>query len=98
MAFEPGTRWQYSNTGMLVLGKVIEKASGQDFFSYIRENIYKPARTTNSDCYELDHVKPNLQVGYEKEFNDKGYTYENNIFKHVMRGGPAGDGYSTVED
>jgi CubicO group peptidase (beta-lactamase class C family) len=98
MAFEPGSRWQYSNTGMLVLGKVIEKASGQDFFEYIRENIYKPAGMTNSDCYELDRVNPNLAVGYEKEFNDKGYTFQNNIFKHVMRGGPAGGGYSTVED
>jgi CubicO group peptidase (beta-lactamase class C family) len=98
MAFEPGTRWQYSNTGMLVLGKVIEKASGQDFFEYIRENIYKPAGMINSDCYELDHVNQNLAVGYEKEYGDKGYTFENNIFKHVMRGGPAGGGYSTVED
>ena len=67
MAFKPGTRWQYSNTGMLVLGKVIEKASGQDFFEYIRENIYKPAGMINSDCYELDHVNQNLAVGYEKE-------------------------------
>jgi len=98
MAFEPGTRWQYSNTGMLVLGKVIEKASGQDFFEYIRENIYKPAGMINSDCYELDHVNQNLAIGYDKEYGDKGYTFENNIFKHVMRGGPAGGGYSTVED
>jgi CubicO group peptidase (beta-lactamase class C family) len=52
----------------------------------------------NSDCYELDQVNPNLAVGYEKEYGDKGYTFENNIFKHVMRGGPAGGGYSTVED
>jgi CubicO group peptidase (beta-lactamase class C family) len=98
LAFEPGTRWQYSNTGMLVLGKVIEKASGQDYFTYIRENIYKPAGMINSDCYELDHVNPNLAVGYEKEYGDKGYTFRNNIFQHVMRGGPAGGGYSTVED
>src|SRR3712207_9227030 len=33
LQFEPGTRWAYSNTGMLVLGKVIEKASGQDYFA-----------------------------------------------------------------
>lgn len=97
-AFEPGARWQYSNTGMLVLGKVIEKASGQDYFEYIRENIYKPAGMINSDCYELDRVNPNLAVGYEKEYGDKGYTFQNNVFKHVLRGGPAGGGYSTVED
>ncbi len=98
LAFEPGARWQYSNTGMLVLGKVIEQASGQNYFDYIRENIYKPAGMINTDCYELDLVNPNLAVGYQKEYNDNGYSFRNNIFQHVMRGGPAGGGYSTVED
>lgn len=32
LLFEPGTRWQYSNTGMLVLGKVIEIVSGQSYY------------------------------------------------------------------
>jgi CubicO group peptidase (beta-lactamase class C family) len=98
LAFEPGSRWQYSNTGMLVLGKVIEKASDQHYFDYIRENIYKPAGMINSDCYELDMVNPNLAVGYQKEYNDNGYRFRNNVFQHVLRGGPAGGGYSTVED
>jgi CubicO group peptidase (beta-lactamase class C family) len=96
--FEPGTKWAYSNTGMLVLGKVIEKATGQTYFDYIRENIYRPAGMINSDCYELDTVNKNLAVGYSKVFTEKGTTFRNNIFEHVMRGGPAGGGYSTVED
>ncbi len=99
LAFEPGTRWSYSNTGMLVLGKVIEVATGQDYFGYIRDNIYRPAGMVNSDSYQLDYVNPNLAVGYEKEFADDGTKrYRNNIFMHVIRGGPAGGGYSTVED
>lgn len=96
--FEPGTKWAYSNTGMLVLGRVIEKATGQNYFDYIRENIYGPAGMINSDCYELDLVNKNLAVGYSKVFTEKGMTFRNNIFEHVMRGGPAGGGYSTVED
>lgn len=99
LAFEPGTRWSYSNTGMLVLGRVIEVASGQDYFSYVREHIYRPAGMLHSDSYELDRVNPNLAVGYEKEFTPDGsLEYRNNIFMHVIRGGPAGGGYSTVED
>ena len=97
--FEPGTQWAYSNTGMLLLGAVIEKASGEDYFDYVRKNIYEPAGMKNSDCYELDHVNPNLAVGYSKETGPNGQTvWTNNIFKHVLRGGPAGGGYSTVED
>jgi CubicO group peptidase (beta-lactamase class C family) len=96
--FEPGTKWQYSNTGMLIVGKVIEIVSGQSYYDYVRENIYKPAGMTNTDCYELDKVNTNLAVGYDKQFSDTGVTFANNIFSHVMRGGPQGGGYSTVED
>ncbi|HEX8368743.1 MAG TPA: serine hydrolase domain-containing protein [Pyrinomonadaceae bacterium] len=98
MQFEPGTKWQYSNTGMLVLGKIIEKASGQNYFDYIRENVYKRAGMTGSDSYDLDNVNPNLAVGYEKDFTEPGVRFRNNIFMHVIRGGPAGGGYSTVGD
>ncbi len=98
LAFEPGTRWQYSNSGMLVAGAVIEAASGTDYFAFVRENITGPAGMTNTDCYELDLVNKNLAVGYEKVTINGVPTYRNNIFQHVMRGGPAGGGYSTVED
>ncbi len=96
--FEPGSRWQYSNTGFLVLGAVIEKVSGQSYYDFVRENIYKPAGMINSDCYELDRVNTNLAVGYEKEFTENGIQFRNNIFMHVLRGGPQGGGYSTIED
>lgn len=98
LLFEPGSKWQYSNTGFLVLGAVVEKASGQTYFDYVRENIYKPAGMINSDCYELDRINTNLAVGYEKEYTDNGIQFRNNVFAHVLRGGPQGGGYSTVED
>lgn len=96
--FEPGTRWSYSNTGMLVLGKVIEAASGKDYFEYVRERIFTPAGMTSTDSYDLDLVTRNLAVGYEREETAVGPRYRNNIFQHVIRGGPAGGGYSTVGD
>jgi CubicO group peptidase (beta-lactamase class C family) len=98
LAFEPGAQWSYSNTGFLVLGAVIEKVSGQSYYEYLREKIYRPAGMSNTDAYELDLVNPNLAVGYQKEFTDNGVRFRNNIFEHVIRGGPAGGGYSTVED
>ncbi len=98
LAFEPGTKWAYSNTGFLVLGKVIEKVTGGSYYDYVREHIYRPAGMINSDCFELDLVTPNLALGYEKEFTDNGPRFRNNLFEHVIRGGPAGGGYSTAED
>jgi CubicO group peptidase (beta-lactamase class C family) len=98
LLFEPGSKWQYSNTGMLVLGKVIEIVSGQSYYDYVRENVYKPAGMTSTDAYELDKVNTNLAVGYHKTMTDNGVAWSNNVFQHVMRGGPQGGGYSTVED
>lgn len=96
--FEPGTRWSYSNTGMFLLGVIIEKASGMGYYDYIREHISKPAGMINSDCYEMDRPVPNLAIGYYKKYTDNGFDWYNNIFLHTVKGGPAGGGFSTVED
>ena len=97
LRFEPGTKSRYSNTGMFMLGVVIEKVSGQNYFDYIRENIYKPAGMINSDSYEMDQPVPNLAIGYRRNRNNET-GWQNNIYMHVLKGGPAGGGFSTVED
>jgi CubicO group peptidase (beta-lactamase class C family) len=98
LQFEPGTRWGYSNTGMLLLGKVIESASGKDYFDYVRERIFQPAGMTSTDSYELDRVTKNLAVGYEREVTTRGQLYRKNVFQHVIGGVPGVGGYSTVGD
>ncbi|MCP4603645.1 MAG: beta-lactamase family protein [Proteobacteria bacterium] len=48
LAFEPGERFQYSNSGMLLLGVVIEKLTGQSYFDYVSKNVYEPAQMKNT--------------------------------------------------
>jgi len=100
LEFEPGERFGYSNAGPVVLGLIIEAVSGMDYYDYIRENIYKPAGMINSDCYDVDRPIPNLAIGYTKSDVNGQRTDEwhNNLFMHASKGGPAGGGYSTVED
>jgi CubicO group peptidase (beta-lactamase class C family) len=98
LAFEPGTRWQYSNTGMLLAGAVIEAATGKDYFDVVRERVYARAGMTGSDCYDVDLVVPNLAIGYGRERTPSGPRWRANTFEHVIRGGPAGGGYSTARD
>ena len=43
LRFEPGSRWEYSNYGFILLGAVIEKVSGESYYDYVREHIYVPA-------------------------------------------------------
>ncbi len=97
LAFEPGSRFRYSNTGMLLLGVIIEQATGQSYFDYIREHIYKPAGMNDSDSFEMDYPVENLAIGYIPS-GDTKYGWQNNLFKHVIKGGPAGGGFSTVAD
>ena len=40
--YEPGTKWQYSNTGYVVAARVVEKAGGEPFFAFLRRRIFEP--------------------------------------------------------
>jgi CubicO group peptidase (beta-lactamase class C family) len=97
LLFEPGTDWSYSNSGFMVLGLIIESVTGQSYFDYVMKNVYQPAGMVNTNAYELDYVIPNLAVGYTRMGAREG-EWKNNLFLHVVKGGPAGGGYSTVED
>ena len=98
LAFEPGSKWQYSNTGFLLAGAVIEAVTGQDYFDVVRERVYARAGMPNSDSYDIDLVVPNLALGYSRERVASGTRWRANTFEHVIRGGPAGGGYSTARD
>jgi CubicO group peptidase (beta-lactamase class C family) len=101
LAFEPGEKWQYSNAGFIVLGAIIERVSHQIYFDYVREHIYRPANMLNTDAYEMDRPPPNIAIGYTRAGQEgelEPGSRRNNLFLHVVKGGPAGGGFSTVED
>jgi D-alanyl-D-alanine carboxypeptidase len=101
LAFEPGERYQYSNNGYVLLGKIVEAVSGMDYYDYVRENVYEPAGMKDTDYYELDVPVPNLATGYTR-MDAQGRPLpgprRSNLFIIGVKGSPAGGGYSTVED
>ncbi len=94
--FEPGSKWEYSNYGFLLLGLIVQKASGQDYYEYVREHIFQPAGMTRSDSLPEEQAVPGRSVGYTKM--DGGSSWKPNTDTLPYRGTSAGGGYTTVED
>jgi CubicO group peptidase (beta-lactamase class C family) len=101
LLFPPGSQRRYSNGGYIVLGAVIEKVSGQSYYDYVREHIFRPAGMADTDSYEADVPTPNLACGYTRRWDgqdrDSG-PRRSNVYTRPARGSSAGGGYSTAED
>jgi len=86
--FQPGKKFSYSNSGYVVLGAIVEQASGKSYEAFLKDHIFVPLQMVNSG---YDHNKGDLAVGYRgqtdvADFIDMSIPYA------------AGGLYSTVED
>lgn len=97
LLFSPGKGFQYSNSGYMVLGLIIEKVSGLSYFDYVRTYILEPAKMKDTDSYDLEEAIPNMATGYTM-LSEKPGQWKNNMYSNVVKGTPAGGGYSTAED
>ncbi|MBL7945348.1 MAG: serine hydrolase [Flavobacteriales bacterium] len=64
LEFAPGTKWNYSNSGYLLLTAIIENVSGQTWSDYAREHLFEPAGMTSSSAAIAGGPLPNEAVGY----------------------------------
>ncbi|MCY1647521.1 serine hydrolase [Caulobacter sp. SL161] len=91
--FEPGARWEYANYGFILLGRVVEVVSGQSYYDYVRDHVFKPAGMTGSGFEPETTPVPDRALAYE---------YVGEVFKPAdglpWRGTSAGGGYATAED
>lgn len=94
LKFEPGSKWEYSNYGFLLLGVIIEKVSGQSYYDYVRDHIFRPAGMESSGSEPEDKLVPDRSKGYM----DDGGVWKLNTDTLPYRGTSAGGGYTTVGD
>ncbi|MEI9996459.1 MAG: serine hydrolase domain-containing protein [Rhizomicrobium sp.] len=96
-AGEPGGDWNYSNAGYILLGRIVEKASGENYFDYIQRHVFAPAGMTSSGFDSQEDVTPRLATGY---FHDGVFAtaWKANAMTLPFKGSPAGGGYSTNTD
>ena len=93
----PGGAWSYSNSGYMLLGRIIENVSGESYDDYIARHVFAPAHMEDSGFDSLDEVVPKLAVGYYHE-GPFSSAWKADWFETLYRGGPAGGGYSTNAD
>jgi CubicO group peptidase (beta-lactamase class C family) len=67
LLFKPGTRYSYSNPGVIFLGRVIELLSGDDYETYIAKNVFMPLGMTRSFFDRAPyHLLANRSHSYER--------------------------------
>ncbi len=92
--FPPGREYRYSNSGYILLGQVIARASGQGYAEFLRQNIFLPLKMLNTG-YDLPvRVLKNRASGYSRT----GATVINAPFIATAVTHSAGALFSTVED
>jgi CubicO group peptidase (beta-lactamase class C family) len=65
MEFAPGERWNYNNTGYVLLGAVIEKVSGLTYEDYVNKNIFGPLGMKHSYYGNTERIIPRRIPGYQ---------------------------------
>lgn len=95
--FEPGTGWNYSNSGFMLLGAIVEKVSGQPFETFLKANILDPLELRDTAIDDLSQIVPNRAEGYEKA-KDSPAGFTNAGFISMSAAAAAGAMRSTAGD
>ena len=70
-AWEPGSRYHYSNTGYKLLGWLLEDVTGQDYGSVIRQRVLDPLGMTATDPVLTHHARHRMVTGYVPLHDDR---------------------------
>ena len=93
----PGTQFQYSNAGYIVLGLVIEELTGRPYTEVVQERVFDRAGMTGSGFLRLDEALPDVAVGYLPR-SGPDEPWRSNIYSIPIVGGADGGAFSTGHD
>ena len=97
LIFEPGADYRYSNTGFVLLGAVIEKASGISYRDFMQARLFTPLGLSHTAVDDVAEIVPNRAAGYTDD--PKAATgFDNASFTSMTYPGGAGAIRSTCED
>nr|WP_319488657.1 serine hydrolase domain-containing protein [uncultured Caproiciproducens sp.] len=96
MMYQKGERFQYNNTGYVVLGLIIEKIANMPFDLFLKDNVFSVSGMQKTGYYELDRLPARCANAYI--YDRKHNEYYTNIYSVDVKGTGAGGAYTTVGD
>ena len=96
MMYKAGEKFQYNNTGFVVLGLIMEKITGLLFDDYLATNVFQPCGMLNTGYYELDRLPAKCANSYI--YDEKREDYYTNIYSVDVKGTGAGGAFTTALD
>ena len=98
--FAPGKGCRYCNCSFVLLGLMIEKATGTRYRDYVRENVFARAGMAGSDFYRMDRVVENVAEGADPIRDESGaiVAWKKNIYGFPPVGSPDAGAHVTAAD
>ena len=96
MMYPRGERFQYNNTGFVLLGLIIEKATGQMFDEYLQTALFDPCGMRGTGYFETDRLPGNCANAYM--WDKARQELCTNIFAVDTKGTGAGGAFTTAAD
>jgi CubicO group peptidase (beta-lactamase class C family) len=94
MKFIPGARFEYCNSGYVILALVIEAVTGSTYHDVVAERVFVPAGMTTTAFLRTDQLPGSAAIGYVEDVNG----WRTNHFHLPIRGSGDGGTFSTVGD
>jgi len=93
--FPAGSKWDYSNSGYVVLAQIVEKVSGRSFGEFLRQRIFVPLNMTHTLAYEKGKNEvPHRAYGHTKEKDGWRETDQSSTSATLGDGGI----YTSIDD
>jgi CubicO group peptidase (beta-lactamase class C family) len=98
--FAPGEGCRYCNVGYVLLGLMIERATGSTYREYVSQHVFARADMSRSGFFRMDVVEPDLAEGVERIEDENGGVagWRRNIYSYPPIGGPDGGAHVTAGD
>lgn len=94
LEFAPGSDWKYSNSGYVLLSRIVETASGASYSDFVRANLFEPLDMKETGLDQSDIVLPKRAAGYSP--SSDGVVNADYVYMGIPTG--AGALYSTTGD